>query len=133
MIGITEISKGVSKKNRISEAEAKGLIAAFLEVVRQELKKGEDISFKGYFTLKRAKKTPEGSKFCSSHTKRLNDFKRANQGKGVAFYAKSPVFKKLKEELRKCKDCENQKKKMLKVVELLPRINCKASKGIWDK
>lgn len=129
MIGITEINKEINKKSRMNESEVKIITTLFLEAIKQKLLKGEDISFKSYFTLKRSKKLPEGSKFCSSHTKRFDEFKRVNKGKGVAFYAKSPIFKKLKDEVRKCKDCENQKKKMFKIVELLPRINCKASKG----
>ena len=129
MTGINEISKEVSKKGRFSEAETKEVIAALLETIKKKLKRGEEVSFKGYFTLKRAKKIPKGSKFCVLHTKRTDEFKKVNRGKGIEFYSESSVFRKLREEIRDCKDCKVQKQKLLKTVELLPRISCSA-KGI---
>src|ERR1043165_4418727 len=119
MIGITEINKEISKKTRLSEAEVKGVTASFLEVIKQKLISGEDISLKNYFTLKRSKQAPKVSKLCDSHTKKMNDYKASNRGKGLAAFAKSPSFRKLSLETRNCNSCKAQKQKIAKATKLL--------------
>src|SRR4051794_17052001 len=105
MLGIIKISKEVNKKSKIgSEDATKKVLTAFLEVAKQKLLQGENISFKGYFTIKRTTTQPKGSKNCSKHEKALNDFKQANKGKGIAAFAKSEKFKGLVRDTRKCKD-----------------------------
>ena len=127
MIGITEINKEISKKNRLSEAEVKGVTASFLEVIKQKLINGEDVNFKNYFTLKRSKQAPKVSKLCDNHTKKMNDYKASNKGKGLAAFAKSPSFRKLSLETRNCNGCKTQKQKIAKSTKLLTRVICKAS------
>jgi nucleoid DNA-binding protein len=127
MIGITEISKEVSKKTRVSEAEAKKTISSFLDSVRRGLVRGEDVSLKGYFTLKRSKKAPKMNKFCDKHTKSMDDFKRANKNKGLAAFVGSPAFRKLSLETKNCSSCKTQKQKIAKSTKLLTRVNCKVS------
>ena len=130
MIGITEINKEVNKKTRVGEAEVKTVITAFLEVIKEDLIKGEDISFKGYFTLKRSKQLPHISKFCDNHTRQMNDFKNKNKGKDLKFFVNSSSFKKIKSEIKECNNCKTQKQKIVKATKLLPRVVCKTSEGL---
>jgi nucleoid DNA-binding protein len=92
MTGITEINKLISKEVKVSEDEVKKITMAFLEVTKQSLADGEDVSFKGYFSLTRSKKVPrEISKFCDRHSKSVNEYKRTNKGKGINSFSKSPT------------------------------------------
>ncbi|CAI2177389.1 3978_t:CDS:10 [Funneliformis geosporum] len=128
MLGITQISKEVNKKSKIdSEDATKKVLNAFLEVAKQKLNQGESISFKGYFTVKRSAAQPKGSKHCNKHEKSLTDFKQANKGKGVLFYAKSDKFKSLVLDTRKCKDCQKKKQDLLKSAKPTNRISFKPS------
>src|SRR5581483_5512104 len=122
MIGITEINKEISEKNKLSEAEVKRVTASFLEVIKQKLISGEDVSFKNYFTLKRSKQVPKVSKLCDNHTKKMDEYKRNNKGKGLASFAKSPFIRKLNSETRSCNSCKTQKQKIAKSTKLLTRI-----------
>jgi len=131
MTGITEINKIVSKESKASEAEVKIITAAFLEAIKQELADGEEVSFKGYFSLTRSKKVPkEVSKFCDKHVRSVNDYKRTNKGKGINSFSKSPVWKKIMTETKSCNGCKAQKQKIVKLTKLLPRVNCKAR--FWE-
>jgi len=132
MIGITEINKIVSKKSKTNEAEVKKVTLAFLEAIKQKLAEGEDISFKNYFSLKRSTKIPkEISKFCDRHSKSINDYKKANKGKGISGFSKSSTWKGLMTETKGCSGCKSQKQKILKSTRLLPRVNCKM-KGLQE-
>ena len=129
MLGITQISKEVNKKNKIgSEDTTKKVLVAFLETIQQKLIQGESINFKGYFTIKRSVAKQKGSKNCGKHEKSLNDFKQGNKGKGVAFYAKSAKFKGIVSETRKCRDCQNKKQQLVKSGKPTNRISFKVSK-----
>src|SRR5437763_11731158 len=129
MQGISQITQEVNKKSKINSVEnTKKVLNAFLEVVKQKLLQGENISFKGYFTLKRSTTKAKGSKNCSKHEKSLNDFKQANKGKGVAFYAKSDKFRSLVQDTRNCKDCKKKKQDLVKNAKLTNRISFKPSK-----
>ncbi|CAI2188164.1 15695_t:CDS:2 [Funneliformis geosporum] len=98
--------------------------------VKQKLIGGEDINFRDYFTLKRSKQVPKISKFCDSHTKKMDDYKRNNKGKGLATFTKSASFRKLILETRNCNSCKTQKQKIVKSTKLLTRVTCKASSGL---
>ena len=129
MLGIQQISKEVNKKSKIgSEETTKKVLNAFLEVTKRKLIEGESLNFKGYFTIKRSIAEQKGSKNCSKHEKSLTDFKQANKGKGVAFYAKSDKFRGLVRETRNCKDCQRKKQDLIKSAKLTNRINFKPSK-----
>lgn len=129
MLGISQITQEVNKKSKLNSAEnTKKFLNAFLEVAKEKLNQGESINFKGYFTIKRTATKPKGSKNCSKHEKSLTDFKQANKGKGVAFYAKSTKFKGLVSETRNCKDCKSKKQQLTKNVKLTNRILFKPSK-----
>jgi hypothetical protein len=99
-----------------------------LEVVQEKLNQGESINFKGYFTVKRSVAKQKGNKHCNKHEKSLTDFKQANKGKGVAFYAKSDKFRGLVNEMKNCKDCQNKKQQLAKSAKPTNRINFKPSK-----
>jgi len=130
MQGIQQIVKEVNKKSRQnSEVVVKKILTTFLETIQQRLVQGENINFKGYFSLKRSTTQPKGSRHCSKHEKSLNDFKQANKGKGVDFYAKSDKFRNLVQDTRKCKDCQKKKQDLAKSVKLTNRVNFKVSKG----
>ena len=94
---------------------------------------GEDINFKGYFALKRATTKPAGAKHCPKHEKTFADYKKTNKGKGLAAYAKSTQFRKLVNEVKKCKDCQNKKQALIKSAKPLNRLSFKVSKGFWAK
>jgi len=133
MIGITQITQEVNKKGKInSEETTKKVIRAFLEIIQQKLSQGENINFKSYFTLKRGATKPKGSKHCGKHEKALADYKQANKGKGITAFAKSPKFKNLVNETRKCKDCQKHKQQLAKSVKLVNRISFKPSKQFWN-
>ena len=125
--GIIEINKEVSKKVKLSEVQVKEVMARALEVIKQKLLQGEDISFKGYFGLKRSKQVPKISKFCDRHTRSMDDYKKTNKGKGLAAFAKSPAFKKLINDTKHCSSCKAQKDKIVKSTKLLTRVICKTS------
>ncbi|CAJ0842010.1 10712_t:CDS:10 [Entrophospora sp. SA101] len=91
-------------------------------MIKEDLIKGEDISFKGYFTLKRSKQLPHISKFCGNHTRQMDDFKNKNKGKDLKFFVNSSSFKKIKSEIKECNSCKTQKQKIVKATKLLPRV-----------
>lgn len=129
MLGISQITQEVNKKSKLNSMEnTKKVITAFLETIQQKINQGESINFKGYFTIKRTTTKPKGSKNCGKHEKSLNDFKQANKGKGVQFYAKSTKFRNLVSETRNCKDCQGKKQQLAKSVKLTNRISFKPSK-----
>jgi nucleoid DNA-binding protein len=129
MLGIQQISKEVNKKSKInSEDTTKKVLNAFLEVAKQKLIQGENINFKNYFSIKRSLAKPKGSKNCGKHEKAINDFKQANKGKGITFFAKSEKFKGLVRDTRKCKDCQSKKQQLAKSAKLTNRISLKPSK-----
>jgi len=129
MQGIQQITQEVNKKSKISNQETtKKVIHAFLGTIQQKLLQGESINFKGYFSIKRSIAKQKGSKHCNKHEKSLTDFKRANKGKGVQFYAKSDKFRGLVRETRNCKDCQKKKQDLIKNAKLTNRINLKPSK-----
>jgi nucleoid DNA-binding protein len=132
MSGIQQIIKETNKKSKINNLEStKKIINAFLETIQQSLVKGENINFKGYFTIKRTTTKPQGSKHCSRHEKSLTDYKQANKGKGIGDFAKSSKFRSLVNETKKCRDCQNKKQQLLKSVKMTNRILFKPSKGFW--
>jgi len=132
MQGIQQITQEVNKKSKISNQETtKKVIHAFLGTIQQKLLQGESINFKGYFSIKRSIAKQKGSKHCNKHEKSLTDFKRANKGKGVQFYAKSDKFRGLVRETRNCKDCQKKKQDLIKNAKLTNRINLKPSKDFW--
>ena len=132
MQGIQQIVKEVNKKSRQnSEVVVKKILTTFLETIQQRLVQGESLNFKGYFVLKRSTTQPKGSKNCFKHEKTINDFKQANKGKGVSFYAKSDKFRNLVQDTRKCKDCQKKKQDLLKSVKPTNRILLKPSKEFW--
>jgi len=129
MLGIQQITQEVNKKSKLNNQETtKKVLNAFLETIQQKLVQGESINFKGYFTLKRNSTKPKGSKNCSKHEKSLTEFKQANQGKGVQFYAKSEKFKNLVRDSRNCKDCKKKKQDLAKSAKMTNRVNFKPSK-----
>lgn len=129
MQGIQQITQEVNKKSKISNQETtKKVIHAFLGTIQQKLLQGESINFKGYFTIKRTTTKPQGSKHCSKHEKSLTDFKQANQGKGIKFFAKSDKFKELVRDSRNCKDCQKKKQTLIKSAKPTNRISFKPSK-----
>jgi|SRR5438132_847900 len=130
MLGIQQITQEVNKKSKVNNQETtKKVLTAFLEVAKQKLNQGESLNFKGYFSIKRSITKTKGNKNCSKHEKSLTDFKQANKGKGVQFYAKSAKFKNLVSETRNCKDCQNKKQQLAKSAKPTNRINFKPSKG----
>lgn len=132
MQGISQITHEVNKKSKINNLEkTKKVLNAFLETIQQQLIQGGSINFKGYFSLKRSTPQAKGSKNCFKHEKSLNDFKQANKGKGVAFYAKSDKFRNLVQDTRKCKDCQSKKAQLIKNTKPTNRVLFKPSKGFW--
>src|SRR5207253_11314006 len=128
--GIQQITQEVNKKSKINNQEnTKKIIQAFLEIVQQKLLQGESLNFKGYFTIKRSTTKTKGSKHCNKHEKSLTDFKQANKGKGVQFYAKSAKFRGLVRDTRSCRDCQGKKQQLIKSAKPTNRINFKVSKG----
>src|SRR3954469_23143877 len=126
-IGKIQLTERISKKTRFPQNQVSQIIEEFLEQTKQSLLKGEDISLKGYFTLKRSKQAPKMNKFCDKHTKSMDDFKRANKNKGLAAFTSSPSFRKLSLETKNCSSCKTQKQKIAKSTKLLTRVNCKTS------
>lgn len=131
MQGIQQITKEISKRNKLNQEQIKQVLEDFLAVIKQEVVHGESISFKNYFTLKRSTTQPKGAKNCAKHEKALNDYKQANQGKGLTFFAKSAKFKSLVTETRNCRDCQSKKQALLKTVKPTNRISFKPSKEFW--
>ncbi|RHZ36161.1 HU family DNA-binding protein [endosymbiont GvMRE of Glomus versiforme] len=132
MLGIQQISKEVNKKSKInSEDTTKKVLNAFLEVAKQKLIQGENINFKNYFSIKRSLAKPKGSKNCGKHEKAINDFKQANKGKGITFFAKSDKFKNLVRDTRNCKDCQSKKQQLAKSAKPTNKVSFKVSKGFW--
>ena len=131
---INTITSEVNKKAKINNLETtKKVLTTFLEITKQKLNQGESLSFKGYFTLKRGTTQPKGSKNCLKHEKALTDFKRTNPGKGVAFYAQSPKFRKLIQETKNCQDCQTKKQQLTKSVKPTNRVSFKPSESFWGK
>jgi nucleoid DNA-binding protein len=126
---ITNIIQEINKKTKLPQEQIKKVLTAFLELTKQKLNQGENISFKGYFTFKRGSTQPKGTKNCSKHEKSLLDFKQANKGKGLAVYFQSPKFKKLIQETKNCKDCQTKKQQLAKSVKPTNRINLKPSES----
>ncbi|RHZ35945.1 HU family DNA-binding protein [endosymbiont GvMRE of Glomus versiforme] len=132
MLGITQITSEVNKKSKLNSIEnTKKVLNAFLEVTKQKLIQGENINFKGYFTLKRNSTKPKGSKNCDEHQKELEKFKQANKGKGVGFYAKSNTFRNLVGKTRNCAKCKAKKQQLIKSAKLTNRVSFKPSKDFW--
>ena len=130
MSGIQEIAHEVNEKIKLNNKEiTQKVITAFLEIVQQKLIQSETINFRDYFTLKRLTTKPTGSKNCAKHEKSLNDFKQANKGKDVKFYAKSTKFRNLVQETRNCKDCQNKKQQLIKSAKPVNRISLNIKKG----
>src|SRR5437763_14809483 len=126
MQGIQQITHEVNKKSKINNQETtKKVLTAFLETIQQKLVQGESLNFKGYFTIKRKATKPKGSKNCSKHEKSLTDFKQANKGKGVSFYAKSTKFKNVVSETRNCRDCQTKKQQLVKSAKPTNRVSFK--------
>ena len=128
--GKKQLTERIAKKTKYPQNQVSKIIEEFLEETKNSLLKGENISLKGYFSLTRSKKAPSGiSKFCDKHHQKVSDYKRANKGKGLEAFAKSPVFRKLNLETKNCSSCKSQKQKIAKSTKLLTRVNCKVSKG----
>jgi nucleoid DNA-binding protein len=128
--GKKQLTERIAKKTKTPQNQVSKIIEELLEETKKSLLKGEDISLKGYFTLKRARQLPKMNKLCDKHTKSMNDFKRNNKGKGLAAFAGSPSFRKLSLETKNCSNCQTQKQKIAKSTKLLTRVSCKASKGL---
>src|SRR3954447_24686465 len=126
---ITNLTQEINKKTKINQEQIKKILTTFLELTKQKLNQGENINFKGYFTLKRGTTSPKGTKNCTKHEKSLTDFKKTNPGKGVIFYAKSPKFRNLIQETKSCKDCQTKKQQLAKSVKLTNRISLKPSES----
>ncbi|RHZ36185.1 HU family DNA-binding protein [endosymbiont GvMRE of Glomus versiforme] len=132
MLGITQINKEVNKKSKIgNEDTTKKVLTAFLETIQQKLVQGENINFKGYFTLKRNTTQPKGNKNCDEHQRELEKFKQANKGKGVGFYSKSNTFRNLVAKTRNCAKCKGKKQQLIKSAKPTNRVSFKVSKGFW--
>ena len=131
--GKKQLTERISRKTRFPQNQVSQIIDELLEETKKALVKGEDISLKGYFTLKRAKQVPKISKFCDKHTKSMDDFKRANKNQGLAAFTSSPSFRKLSLETKNCSSCKTQKQKIAKSTKLLTRVNCKVSSTFWEK
>jgi nucleoid DNA-binding protein len=128
--GKIQLTERISSKTKLPKNQVSQIIDELLEETKKSFLKGEDISLKGYFSLTRSKKKPSGiSKFCDKHHSKVNDYKKANKGKGLAAFAGSPVFRKLSLETRNCSNCKTQKQKIAKSTKLLTRVNCKVSPG----
>jgi len=146
MIGITQINKELidrlNKENKGKKNQAgvydlnkaqieKKIVPWIFEIIRDWANKGENISIKSFFTLKRSKQKSKESERCFKHEKEVENYKRTNKGKGIAAFAKSPVFKKIILDAKKCNDCKNKKQAVARTVKLLPRLICKTSKNFW--
>src|SRR4051794_26343629 len=132
MQGIQKIAQEVNKKGKInSEETTKKVITAFLEVFQQKIIQGENINFKGHFSVKRLTTKPKGSKNCDEHQKELDKFKQTNKGKGIAAFAKSSTFRGLVTKTRNCSKCKGKKAALAKSGKLVDRISFKPSEGFW--
>ena len=127
--GKIQLTERISRKTGFPQNQVSQIIEEFLKETKKSLLKGEDISLKNYFTLKRSRQVPKISKFCDKHTRSMDDFKRANKNKGLAAFAGSPSFRKLSLETRNCSSCKTQKQKIDKSTKLLTRVSCKISPG----
>ena len=128
MLGIQQIAKEIGKKSKLSNEQIKQVLTDFLEVAKQNLVKGESISFKGYFSLKRTTTKPKGNKNCDDHQKEIEKFKLANKGKGVQFYAKSVPFRSLVTKTRNCNKCQAKKQALIKGAKPVNRLIFRPSK-----
>lgn len=129
MLGISQITQEVNKKSKLNSVDnTKKVLTAFLEVAKQKILQGESINFKGYFTIKRSATSAKGSKNCDEHQKELEKFKQTNKGKGVAFYAKSQIFRNLVAKARNCAKCKAKKQQLAKSAKPTNRISFKVSK-----
>jgi nucleoid DNA-binding protein len=127
---ITNLTQEVNKKSKTNNLETtRKILTTFLEVTKQKLLQGEPISFQGYFALKRSTTPPKGSKYCHKHEKSFTDYKKTNKGKGLAAFTKSPKFRNLVNDTKKCKDCQKQKQTLLKSLKPLNRLSFKVSKS----
>lgn len=132
MQGIQQITHEVNKKSQLNSLEnTKKVLNAFLETIKQQLIQGESINFKGYFSLKRSVSSAKGNKHCNKHEKSLIDYKQANKGKSIQFYAKSVKFKGIISETKKCRDCQSKKAQLIKNAKPTNRVLFKPSKGFW--
>jgi hypothetical protein len=57
----------------------------------------------------------------------MSDYKRTNQGKGIAAFTKSEKFRSLISKNRSCQECQKKRQELLKSAELIKRINFKPS------
>lgn len=128
MLSIIQISKEISKKNKLSQEEVKKILTDYLEIVKQNLRAGEAIAFKGYFTVKRLTTKAKGNKNCDEHHRELEKYKLANKGKGIAAYAKSPVFRNLAKKTKECNKCKAKKQSLVKLAKPTNRVSFKVSK-----
>ncbi|RHZ37784.1 hypothetical protein [endosymbiont GvMRE of Glomus versiforme] len=103
----------------------------FIPVVRETLKKGEEIEVKNFFTIKRQKTKVKGNKRCDKHEKAVESYNKANKGKGIEGYAGSPIWRKLMAETRSCNSCKSKKKQMKDAAKLTTRISFKPSPNFW--
>lgn len=133
MLGIQQITKEISKKNKLNQEQIKTVLENFLEVAKKQITAGENIAFKGYFSLKRLSSQPKGNKNCDDHQRELDKFKANNKGKGVQFYAKSIPFRSLVTKTRNCNKCNAKKQGLIKNSKPTNRISFKVSKGFWVK
>lgn len=118
---------------KITQAVIKKVLNAFLETLKQQLNQGESVSFKTYFTLKRATTKPKGDKNCSEHQQALNKYKQANKGKGIADYAGSTTFRNLVNKSKNCAKCKVKKQALAKSIKPVNRISFKPSESFWSK
>jgi len=98
-------------------------------VIKEALNKGEEIMIKDIFTIKRQMSKLKGSKHCDKHEKEIENFRRANKGKGIQVYAKSETFKKIVRETRNCNGCKLKKQQIQKLAKPTTRITIKTSKN----
>jgi hypothetical protein len=88
----TQLTERIAKITKYPQNQVSEIISQLLEETNKSLLKGEEISFKNYFSLTRSKKLPSAiGKFCDKHNRQVNDFKRTNKGKGIGSFSKSSV------------------------------------------
>ena len=127
----TNIIQEISRKIRIPQEQVKKTITSLLEIIKEKLKQGETMTFKGYFVLSRGSIQPQkGSKNCSKHEKALNEFKEKHKGEGLAAFTQEE-FRNLTRETRKCESCKSKKEQLDESKKLTNRINFRPSESFW--
>jgi nucleoid DNA-binding protein len=90
VIGITELTEKLAEHfPKINKSQLKEVIKKLLEEIKRGLINDEKISFKEYFSLYRGRTEPKGSKRCDKHEKAVENYRRANKGKGIEAYSSS--------------------------------------------